>query len=371
MLIDLPALGGDEGVWDDKINAALGLIDAHDHTTDKGTRVPSAGLNINANLSFGGFSLTSIGSVDFTAVAALASGTKRIFVSSSDNELYWRTNAGTNVKLTSGSSINTSLVGGIVGDYSSVGAEVAYEDSTDSYTFKQQGTKPWARMRSGEVRIYETGTTETVYIGIATPAALGGTYTLTLPTALPGSTSLLQVTSGGTVSFSNSIGALTSSSTVTATDFRHTAAQTLIIPGGALIGHTGHTRLDGGTSGAQIGWTLGNNTNKLTCNVTGLKSGDIITGFTVYAQKITNASTTINARLYRVATIGGSITNETGLGSGVDNSANAPGATTLSETLFTPETLGSNFQIHIAIGYSALVSFSDIILKVEITFTRP
>jgi len=206
MSIVLPTLGGDRGTWDDKLNAALMLIDPHDHTSGKGVQVPTAGININADLTFAGFGAINLGRVAFTAVTALSSGSKALFVSSSDNELYWRTNAGANVKLTSGASLNTSLIGGIAGDYASAGAEVAYDDSEDRYTFKQQGSpKPWARVASGPVRIHEFGTTESVYVELAAPGALGASYTVTLPTAAPGSTSILQMDSSGVVSASNTV----------------------------------------------------------------------------------------------------------------------------------------------------------------------
>src|SRR5687767_7384758 len=105
-----PTLGGDSGTWDDKINACLALVDEHDHTPGKGVLVPIAGIDVDDDLAMGGLSLTGVGSVDFTAIAAPSSGSKRLFVNTADNELYWRTNAGTNVKLTSGTSINTTLV---------------------------------------------------------------------------------------------------------------------------------------------------------------------------------------------------------------------------------------------------------------------
>lgn len=214
MGIVLPTPGGDSGSWDDKINAAISTIDGHVHGSN-GTLVTPSGLDIDEDLSFGANGATNVGRVGFTAIAALAAGSKVLFVSSSDNELYWRTNAGTNVKLTSGTSINTTLVGGIVGDYSSVGAEVAYEDSNDRYTFKQQGTKPWARIHSGPVRISEFNTTETVYVELAAAAALASNYTVTLAAALPGSTSLVQISSAGALSYSNTISnALTLDGTV-------------------------------------------------------------------------------------------------------------------------------------------------------------
>lgn len=207
MNIILPTLGQDSGQWDDKLNAALTLVDAHDHTSGKGPRVPTAGININADLAFGGYGPTGLGKAAFNAVTALTTGSKTLFVSSADNELYWRNNGGTNVKLTSGSTINIALVGGIVGDYSSVGAEVAYSDADKVYTFKQNGSpKPWARIASGPVRIHEYNTTETVYVELAIDAALASSYTLTLPAALPGANgAVLQISSAGIVSYAASV----------------------------------------------------------------------------------------------------------------------------------------------------------------------
>jgi hypothetical protein len=198
-----PTAGGDSGTWDDKINAAFALVDAHDHTSGKGVAVPVSGLNINDDLPMGGFNIEAIGTLDFGAIAAPSTGSKRIFVSSADNELYWRTNAGVNVKLTNGASINTSLVGGIVGDYSTVGAEVAFDDANNRYTFKDQTSpsKKWARLASGPVRIYEYDTTETVYVEHAVAAALASSYTVTWPAALPASTQPMYISSSGAVSF--------------------------------------------------------------------------------------------------------------------------------------------------------------------------
>ncbi len=203
--IILPSLGGDEGIWDDEINAGLTLIDAHNHTSGKGLAITSAAISIDADLSFGGFTISALGKISFSAITAPVSGSKNLFVSSADNELYWRSNAGTNVKLTNGASINTSLVGGIVGDYASVGAALEYDDANDRYTFKQQSTFPWAKVACGGVQIFEFNTTESVSVNLVCPAALAGSYSIELPTALPGSTLLWQITSAGVVTFSNTI----------------------------------------------------------------------------------------------------------------------------------------------------------------------
>lgn len=236
-----PTVGADSGSWDDKINACFVQVDEHDHTSGKGVLVPVAGLDIDADFAMGGNAVTGLGSIAFNAVTALSAGSKRLFVSSSDNELYWRTNAGTNVKLTDGTSINTTLVGGIVGDYSSVGASVSYEDSNKRYKLLTQ-TATWARLATGPVRIYEYNTSESVYVEHAVAAALAASYTVTWPAALPGSTAVVQISSAGAVSFSNTIVndvtmTVDKSITVSGTgDYKHgEKIETMAIPFGAHV----------------------------------------------------------------------------------------------------------------------------------------
>lgn len=200
MSLITPTLGADSGTWDDKINAAFALVDAHDHTSGKGVLIATAAIGINADLSMAGYGLTSLSKLTFSTISAPSTGSKNLYVSSADNELYWRTNSGTNVKLTNGASINTTLVGGIVGDYSSVGAEIAFEDADQQYTLKTQ-TDKWARLKTGPVRIHEYNTADVVYVEHAAAAALASSYTVTWPAALPASTQPMQISSSGAVTF--------------------------------------------------------------------------------------------------------------------------------------------------------------------------
>lgn len=196
--ITLPVLGGDPGVWDDETNACWANYDGHDHSAGKCPRIRTASINIDADLGLNGKGLTAIGRLAFSKIAALTTGTVTLFVNAADNELYYRTQGGVNVKLTNGTSINTTLIGGIAGDYAAVGAEVAYDDANDVYTFKQEGSpRPWARIAAGDVRIYQYNTTETVYTGIKVAAALAASYDITLPLALPASTKPVAMDSTG------------------------------------------------------------------------------------------------------------------------------------------------------------------------------
>lgn len=229
MGLAVPTQGGDSGTWDDKINACFALIDAHDHTSGKGVQIPVAGLNIDTDLPMGSHGLTGVGRVDFTPIATLAAGANVLFVDLNDGELYYRTTGGTNVKLTLGTSINTTLVGGIVGDYTSVGAEVAYDAANKRYTFKDSSspTKKWARLASGPVRIYEYNSTDSVYVEHAVDAALASSYTVTWPAALPGATQMVTITDAGVVAFDGVLG----------------ANQNITLSGTGKIKHGNYTRL--------------------------------------------------------------------------------------------------------------------------------
>lgn len=203
------AIAGDVGTWGTIVNNALATTDAHDHTPGKGVKVPVTGLNINGDVSFGSVHApTNLHRLSFASIAALSSNNKSLFVSSADNELYWRSNAGVNVKMTAAAALNVAaFTGGIGGDYAAVGAAVAFDDSGDRYTFKQNSPGfTWARMASGEVRIFETGSTDSVFVGLAAPAALAGSYTVTWPLALPADTRPLNVTSAGVATFSDAHG---------------------------------------------------------------------------------------------------------------------------------------------------------------------
>jgi hypothetical protein len=332
-----PTLNNDNGAWDDKINVALGLIDAHDHTSGKGLRITPSAMNINANLGFGGFAITAAGQVAFTAVAALAAGSKTLFVSSVDNELYWRTNGGTNVKLTDGNSINTSLVGGIVGDYSSVGAEVSYSDAGKIYTFKNEdATGKWSRVGAGTIRIFEHNTTETVYVELAAPAALAAPYTVTFATALPATTSFITISAAGQIVYHASLAEIA----FNCSHWGVTLATALV--GGSALGASG-----------------------LYEAVIPLPVGSVIKSWALVLDKTTSGVNTVTAQMFKTGSGG-----TTALGAAQTNTAANPGSITLTETgvTFSLATTEEFFLRQTASAYTG--GGAEIPTRIQITYER-
>lgn len=211
-----PTLGGDEGTWDDQNNETIDLVDAHDHTTGRGVAVPTAGIGIDADLTMAGYSLTNLRAAVFTVQTSFATA-RSLWVRSSDNALVWRSASGTDYKLADNSGLNLSATGGITGDYAAAGAALYYDDTAEAYRFLETAPTPndWSYIKAGGVDVYEHDASISNFVGLRSPAGLAASYNLSFPAALPGSTSILSVSSAGAITASNTIAnAVTLSSTL-------------------------------------------------------------------------------------------------------------------------------------------------------------
>jgi hypothetical protein len=352
----LPVRGSPgSGAWGDTIDADLALLDAHDHSAGKGLRITPSGLNINADLPFSSlWAPTQLHRIQFSAIAgaALAAGQRTsLFVSDGTggltaNELYWHNNAGNKVQITAGNTLNfAAFVGGIGGDYTSVGATLNYTDSQKAYEFKE-GTidsHGWARLRSGDLRLLPFNTTGSVFVGMAAPGAIAGSYTVTWPLALPGSTALQQIDNTGQAIFSNTVpNAVTFSSAVIvsaggiAVTGNSTVTGTLNVTGTLTNGETRTYSVALGIAGSGATVTVGGSPPAIGIGTatTGtmlpleFKVGVTITAWEVRLIKNTDNTKTLSAKLWKGIT-------PTQVGSTQSNSANAPGFITLGQSGLT------------------------------------
>lgn len=372
MSLVLPTDHGDSNVWGPILEDVFDLLDAHDHTTGKGVKVPSAALNINADVAWSSsgtnYAITALKAVDFTptsasSVSALASA---LFFNSDDaNNLYARTQAGVNVKILDGSTLNVSIVGGIGGDYTAIGALLDYDDATDSYRFRQQtsaAVRQYAKLRAADLVLFEykaAGATPvpTNTWTVKSPAALAGALSFTLPATLSGADALVQATSAGVMSHSNTL-----TVALTAPSFLYTAVDYIMIPPSAACSTVGsvHTY-----SAANDEWALGNSaTDRVVYPVT-VRQGERITAFSVAYNKASNASNTISARLEKVSATGAQTTVGT-----ATIATNAPGASSMGVSGLT-ETVGNNCYRIIIFQSAAVPSAVDKTFRAYVNVDRP
>lgn len=211
----LPIDHASADVWDTILDAVFGLVDAHDHTTGKGVKVPSAGLNINADLSFISHAITNALALDMvpTTTASVAAYSSAMFVNSADNNLYFRNAAGNNVQITAGNIINVAVAGAIGGDYGSVGALLDFVDANDTYHFMQQlgaGVRQYGKVAHADLDLFEYKANPAAGVPAnrvrhKSPVALAASYDLTWLAALPASGRILQVDAAGLITATNAL----------------------------------------------------------------------------------------------------------------------------------------------------------------------
>ena len=200
MNLTLPTVGGSTDTWGTELNTALTAIDAHDHTSGNGVAVPSAGIGIDADLTFAGYDATNMGAVAFAGITAGSAPNSSIYENSADNEFYIKNSGGTAIQITNSGALDISVVGAITGDYTTTDADLEYTDSSKSYDLLQdESPDHFANVKCGNVILHEPTSGITNNITLKSPTSLAGSYDVELPAALPGSQSIMTINSLGAV----------------------------------------------------------------------------------------------------------------------------------------------------------------------------
>lgn len=107
MSLDLPTVSVTLGpTWASELNAALELVDSHDHTSGKGIPIRTAALDIDADLSLEDFRLINASSLELVSGASPVSGVGfENSISAASGDLYWTNSSGVAVQITTGNSI--------------------------------------------------------------------------------------------------------------------------------------------------------------------------------------------------------------------------------------------------------------------------
>jgi len=193
--------------WAAQLNIVLTSIDSHQHTPGTGQLIPSAGLNINADLGFSNFNATTLRTTRFFnqfAPLALPTDINCLFVSG--GELWFNNQAGVPLQLTSNGSLSVGSIGGITG-LGGTSAALTYNSGIGTFIFTQNPNQA-ANIDVGNVIIRNP-------IGTGNPGVtlsvgtLSGAYALTFASALPASTSFLTSTAAGQLGYIATLGVLT------------------------------------------------------------------------------------------------------------------------------------------------------------------
>lgn len=198
MMLPIPVVGTDPGPdWANNINNCLTIIDGHNHTSGSGVRVPTDGLNINADLTFNDVNAIDVRSVRFdpqVSPLALSSDLGCVYVSGVD--LYYNDVDGNEIQLTSGGA-PVGTPGSITGLVPP--AAVTYTPSDQTFTFTSAPSTP-ANGDFGYINL-RNFVANSKALTLQAPAAMAADYTITLP-ALPVSTKIMRMTSSGAMSAS-------------------------------------------------------------------------------------------------------------------------------------------------------------------------
>ena len=230
MSLVVPDVGTSGPAYATQINTAMDVIDAHDHTVGKGSRIPPSGLNINADLTFNSNDAISLRSTRYVAqTGVLATADDKNAVYSVNGNLYWNNANGVAVQITSGNGLNFSSLGAIGGDYGAVGvtASAVYTNALKTFSWMQAASQ-FAKMAVGDLQLYSTtaGTQAVTLKASATTAA----YDLTLAIASPAANTFIRNAVGGQQTFVTVNG---TANQITVT--QNTSDMTLSIPSNAIL----------------------------------------------------------------------------------------------------------------------------------------
>ena len=161
--LDLPVVTVTLGpTWANEVNAAFEVIDVHDHTSGKGVQIPTAGLNINADLDFNENALQNVQFLSFEQRTTSPTGSSFAgSVSIFDNDLYYTNTSGVAVQITAGGGLVPSAGNAQVFEIQNVGSDLVISPSA---TFVYL--------------IVDTTTTRTISLPLANSVTSGRIYVI-------------------------------------------------------------------------------------------------------------------------------------------------------------------------------------------------
>ena len=237
MNLTLPTVGVTIGdTWATQLNTALTSLDSHDHSTGKGQKIPTAGLNINADLTFNNKGLTNLNYSNFKNNTGSISTLNSLYVKS--GELYYRDALNNEIQMTSvgGISFPDGTVTAPGMHFSSDTDTGFYRSTTDEISVATNGTQIFIFGATGDLTASAGAT-----LFVDTIEDVAGTGVVTFTHGLTSSDTI----NGTDISLS---GNLDKASAATLTIGATNASQVEIANSGATTVIKGDLQVDGTTT---------------------------------------------------------------------------------------------------------------------------
>lgn len=199
MSLVLPTVSQTLGpLWATEVNAAISLVDSHNHAAGQGVQVPTVGINVNADLPFGGFNAVGLRTARFTSQAATLTQPADAgcaYVVAGD--LWYNNGSGAAVQITSGAAIvgTPGSIGGLASP-----AAVTYTSVDTRFRFTSNASVN-AQLDAGPVTV-RSMVASANGVTIQSPSGLAANYAVTLWPSLPASQRVVTLDNLGVLSTS-------------------------------------------------------------------------------------------------------------------------------------------------------------------------
>lgn len=145
--------------WASQLNAALEVVDAHDHSNGKGTTVKTAGIEINADLDFRSYTAFGLKSVKLsTQTSTLSGATHAQSLFSYNGDLYFTSGAGSPVQITAS------------------GAVVSVPGAVQTIPYAVVASSPYSATTNDVVLVVDTSAARTINLPAAVSTSAGRIY---------------------------------------------------------------------------------------------------------------------------------------------------------------------------------------------------
>lgn len=141
MSLDLPTPSVTLGPeWAADLNAALELVDAHDHTSNKGKQITPAAININDDFELNNNPLQNATYLNLESQSGTLPDADIVY--NVNGDLYWNNGAAVPVQITAGGSVVSTPSSLTIIDYTTVNVDISISPASDVVFYAVDTTAP-------------------------------------------------------------------------------------------------------------------------------------------------------------------------------------------------------------------------------------